>query len=57
MKTTFEVVTTTILTLTETERQWLRSYLQNSLAIGETLEDRQMRKVFFEALDRPKVLS
>ncbi len=57
MKTTFEVVTTTILTMTETERQWLQSYLQNSLAVDETLEDQQMRKVFFEALDRPKVLS
>lgn len=57
MKTEFEVVTTTLLTLTEAERQWLRDYLQNSLAVDETAEDQRMRKLFFDALDRPKVLS
>jgi hypothetical protein len=45
-----------ILTLTEEEAKWLSNYLQNAVCEPkvEPLQDRNMRKAFFDSLNPPR---
>lgn len=51
------ITTTTILKLNEQEKKWLKNLVQNPIGIPyeeESVESRQMRQIFWNALDKKR---
>ena len=51
------ITTTTILKLNEQEKKWLKTLIKNTIDISyeeESVESRQMRQIFWNALDKKR---